>query len=147
MELPLAFIGWFFTLFSIAALALGVVVILALARESDQRREYLSFSFWNDVLLAGIWVMGLAGGIGVIRLESWGRYVLELFCWALIVLILLSAATRLYTLSRPREGEPPTNWIGAIAGATLIVIPIVAVCVATIVTLRNPETVAAFKDR
>jgi hypothetical protein len=147
MTLPLAFIGWFFTLFSAAALVLGAVLILALAREDDRLRNYLSFSFWNDVLLAGIWVMGLAGGVGVIRLEAWGRYILELFCWALIVLMLLSAATRLHALSRPREGEPPVNWVGAISGATLIVIPLIAICAATIVTLRSPETLAAFRDR
>jgi hypothetical protein len=147
MTLPLAFIGWFFTLFSVAALALGAVLILALARADDAQRNMLSFSFWNDALLAGIWVIGLAGGIGVIRLEAWGRYLLELFCWALIVLIVLSAASRLYFVSRPREGEPPVNWVGAIAGVTLVVVPLVAVCAATIVTLRSPETLAVFRDR
>ncbi|HEY6865119.1 MAG TPA: hypothetical protein VI319_14565, partial [Burkholderiales bacterium] len=70
MQLPLGFIGWFFALFSVAALALGVIVIAALARAGAAQRNYLTFSFWNDVLLAGIWVMGLAGGIGVIRLEA-----------------------------------------------------------------------------
>jgi hypothetical protein len=147
MTLPLAFIGWFFTLFSVAALALGAVLILALARADDAQRNMLSFSFWNDALLAGIWVIGLAGGIGVLRLEAWGRYLLELFCWALIVLIVLSAASRLYFVSRPREGEPPVNWVGAIAGVTLVVVPLVAVCAATIVTLRSPETLAVFRDR
>jgi hypothetical protein len=145
MELPLAFIGWFFTLFSAAALVLGAVLVIALARAAE--RDYLTFGFWNDAMLAGIWILGLAGGVGVIRLEAWGRYLLELFCWALIVLILLSTASRLYALSRPREGEPPVNWVGAIAGATLIVIPIVAVCAATIVTLRAPETLQVFRDR
>jgi hypothetical protein len=147
MQLPLGFIGWFFTIFSAAALILGAVLIFALATAKEGQRQYLTFSFFNDLLLAGIWVLGLAGGIGVIRLEPWGRYVLELFCWALIVLILLSAATRLYTLSRPREGEPRVNWIAAVAGATLVVIPVVVICAATIVTLRSPETLAAFKDR
>ena len=144
MELPLGFIGWFFTLFSAAALVLGAVLILALARESDQRRQFLTFSFWNDVLLAGIWVMGLAGGIGVIRLEPWGRYVLELFCWALIVLMLLSAASRLHALHRSGPGDPPVNWLGAISGVTLIVLPLLAICAATIVTLRSPEALKAF---
>jgi hypothetical protein len=147
VELPLAFIGWFFTLFSIGALLLGGVLVIALVRAGDRQRQYLTFSFWNDVMLAAVWVMGLAGGVGVIRLEPWGRYLLELFCWALIVLVLLSAASRLFALSRPREGEPPVNWMGAIAGATLIVIPLVAVCAATIVTLRSPEALKVFQDR
>jgi cell division protein FtsW (lipid II flippase) len=147
MELPLAFIGWFFALFSAAALVLGAVLIFALATAKEGQRNYLTFSFWNDALLAGIWGLGLAGGIGVLRVEAWGRYLLELFCWALIVLVLLSTATRLHALSRPREGELPVNWVRAIAGATLVVVPIVAICAATIVTLRSPETMQVFRGR
>ncbi len=146
MQLPLPFIGWFFTLISAASLAVGVLLVLVLIRSGELERRYLSFSFWNDALLAGIWVLGLAGGIGVIRLEAWGRWLLELFCWALIVLILLSATSRLYVASRPRPGEPPPNWGGAVTGVLMIVIPILLMCGATIVTLRSPETLAAFRN-
>ncbi|HEY6241389.1 MAG TPA: hypothetical protein VIW78_11195 [Burkholderiales bacterium] len=145
MELPLAFVGWFFTLVSAGALALGGLLVLMLLRAGDLERRYLSYSIWNDLVLAAIWVSGLAGGIGVIRLQPWGRYLLELFCWALIVLLLLSAASRLYAVARERGPEaPPVNWLGAIAGVTLIVIPTVAICAATIVTLRSPEALKAF---
>src|SRR6267142_653500 len=115
MELSLAFIGWFFTLASAGALALGAALIWMLATAGDLQRRYLSYSIWNDLLLAAIWVLGLAGGIGVIRLQPLGRYLLELFCWALIVLLFLSSASRLYALNRPDPGQPPANWFGAIA--------------------------------
>jgi len=144
VELSLAFIGWFFTLTSAGALVLSVVLIATLLKAGDLSRRYLSYSFWNDLVLGAIWVLGLAGGIGVIRLQPWGRYLLELFCWALIVLVLLSAATRLYALRQPEPGAPPANWLGAIAGVTLIVLPLVAICAATIVTLRSPEALKAF---
>jgi hypothetical protein len=36
------------------------------------------------------------------------------------------------------------NWLGAIAGITLVLIPALAICAATIVTLRSPETMKAF---
>ena len=144
MELSLAFIGWFFTLASAGALALGAALIWMLATAGDLQRRYLSYSIWNDLLLAAIWVLGLAGGIGVIRLQPWGRYLLELFCWALIVLLFLSSASRLYALKRPDPGQPPANWYGAIAGVTLILIPVLAVCAATIVTLRSTEAMKAF---
>jgi hypothetical protein len=144
MELSLAFIGWFFTLTSAGALALGAALIWMLATAGDLQRRYLSYSIWNDLLLATIWVLGLAGGIGVIRLQPWGRYLLELFCWALIVLIFLSTASRLYALKRPDPGQPPANWYGAIAGVTLILIPVLAICAATIVTLRSTEAMRAF---
>src|SRR2546428_504854 len=104
----------------------------------------LSYSIWNDLVLAAIWVLGLAGGIGVIRLQPWGRYLLELFCWALIVLLPLSAASRLYALRQPDPRQPPVNWLGAIGGITLILIPVLAICAATIVTLRSPEAMKAF---
>jgi len=144
MELSLAFIGWFFTLTSVGALVFGGLLVLMLVRAGDLERRYLSYSIWNDLLLAAIWVLGLAGGIGVIRLQPWGRYLLELFCWALIVLLLLSAASRFYALKRPDPGQPPVNWYGAIAGATLILIPVLAICAATIVTLRSAEALKAF---
>src|SRR6266568_4758900 len=106
--------------------------------------SYLSYGMWNDLALAAIWVLGLAGGIGVIRLQPWGRYLLELFCWALIVLLPLSAASRLYALRQPGQGRPPVNWLGAVGGITLILIPLIAICAATIVTLRSPEAMKAF---
>jgi hypothetical protein len=94
------------------------------------------------MMLAAVWLLGLFGGIGVIRLQPWGRYLLELFCWSLIVLLILSAASRLYALKRPEA--QPVNWLGAIAGITLILVPVLAICAATIVTLRSPETLKAF---
>jgi len=144
VELSLAFIGWFFTLASAAALVLSALLIATLLKAGDLSRRYLSYSFWNDLVLGAIWVLGLAGGIGVIRLQPWGRYLLELFCWALIVLVPLSAATRLYALRQPRPDSEPVNWVGAIAGVTLILIPVIAICAATIVTLRSPEALKAF---
>ena len=144
MELSLAFIGWFFTLTSAGALLLGAALIWMIATAGDLQRRYLSYSIWNDLVLAAIWVLGLVGGIGVIRLQPWGRYLLELFCWALIVLLLLSAASRLYALRQSDQETQPVNWLGTIGGITLILIPVLAICAATIVTLRSPEAMKAF---
>src|SRR2546428_3865546 len=143
MELPLAFVGWFFTLTSAGAIVLGAALIVMLATAGDLQRRYLSYSIWNDVVLAAIWVLGLAGVIGVLRLEPWGRYLVELFCWALIVLLPLSAASRLYALRQPNPDAPRVNWLGAIAGATLVLIPLLAICAATVLTLRSPEAMKA----
>jgi hypothetical protein len=144
MELSLAFIGWFFTLICAGALALSALLIAMLASAGDLQRRYLGYSFWNDLLLGAIWVLGLAGGIGVLRLEPWGRYLTELFCWVLSVLMLLSAASRLYALRQPNPDAPPVNWLGAIGGVTLVLVPLLAICAATIVTLRGPEAMKAF---
>src|SRR5712692_7906340 len=123
MELSLAFIGWFFALTSAGALALGAALIWILATAGDLERRYLSYSVWNDLVLAAIWVLGLAGGIGVIRLQPWGRY--------LLVLVPLSAASRLYALRQPDPGQRRVNWLGAIGGITLILIPVFSIGAAT----------------
>jgi len=143
LQLPLALIGWLFTLVSIAALALGAMLVGTLLKSGNLGQRMLGYSFWNDLLLAGIWVLGLAGGIGVLQLQPWGRYLLELFCWALIVLAPLSAATRLYAL-KSGEPEAPVYWLGAIAGVALVIMPILIVCAMTIATLRSPETFKLF---
>src|SRR6266568_1162298 len=117
MELSLAFIGWFFTLICAGALALGAALTAIMARAGDLERRYLSYSIWNDLLLAATWVLGLAP---------------------------LSAASRLYALRRPQPDSKAVNWLGAIAGVTLILIPILTICGATIATLRSPETLKAF---
>jgi len=142
MELPIAFIGWFFTLTSAAALVFGAALIFMLVRAGGMHRRQLSYSFVNDVMLAAVWLLGFFGGIGVIRLQPWGRYLLELFCWALMVLLILSAVSRIYALRRPEA--QPVNWLSAIAGITLVLIPTIAICAATIITLRSPEALKAF---
>jgi hypothetical protein len=136
VTLPLPFIGWFFTVASLAALGLGAVLIMSLHKAGELERRFLSKSVWNDAALFGIWVLGLAGGLGVIALKPWARHILEFFCWTLIVLVVLSAATRLYALKRQRAAEA-TGWVPAIAGLFVVVVPIVAICAATIVTLRS----------
>jgi hypothetical protein len=144
LQLPLAIVGWLFTLLSAAALALSVMLVVALLKSGERGQQLLSYSFVNDLVLAGIWVIGLAGGIGVLRLQPWGRSLLELFCWALIVLAPLSAATRLYALRQPDPNAPPVNWLRAVAGVTLVLVPILVICAATIVTLRSPEAQRLF---
>ncbi len=143
LSLPLPFIGWFFTIASVLALGLGAVLTMALHRAGELERRVLSRTAWNDVALFGIWFLGLAGGIGVIALKPWARHILEFFCWTLIVLVLLSAATRLYAFRRQRAAEP-VNWLPAVAGLFVVLIPIVAICAATIVTLRSESVRQAF---
>ncbi|MGH8682946.1 MAG: hypothetical protein ACREVS_20930 [Burkholderiales bacterium] len=143
LGLPLPFIGWFFTVASLLALGLGAVVIMSLHKAGELERRILSRTAWNDVALFGIWFLGLAGGIGVIALKPWGRHILEFFCWTLIVLVALSAATRLYGLKRQRTVEP-VNWLPAVAGLLVVAIPVVAICAATIVTLRSEAVRQAF---
>jgi len=144
MELPLAFIAWFFAVTSAGALVIGAALIFMLVRAGDLHSRYLSYSYLNDIMLAAVWMLGLFGSIGVIRLQPWGRYFLELFCWALIVLLLLSSASRLYALRHESAAGQPVNWLGAIAGITLILIPVLAICAATIVTLRSPDSMKLF---
>ena len=141
--LPLALVGWIFTLLSAAALIVGAILIMAMHRAGELQRRLLAKTVWNDMLLIAIWVLGLAGGVGVIGLQPWARNILEFFCWTLIVLLLLTAATRLYA-NRLRPPEAPESWVGAIAGVTLVLIPLLVLCAATIYTLRSEGARQAF---
>jgi hypothetical protein len=141
--LPLALVGWLFTLLSAAALIVGAMLVVTMHRSGELQRRVLAKTAWNDMALFAIWILGLAGGLGVIELRPWGRHILEFFCWTLIALIVLSAGTRLYVASR----QPPAergSWVGAIAGVTLVAVPIVVLCGATIYTLMSEAAKQAF---
>ena len=141
--LPLALVGWLFTLLSAAALILGTMMIVALHRAGELQRRFLARAAWNDMALFAIWILGLAGGLGVIELRPWGRHILEFFCWTLIALMALSAGTRLFAATR-QPAEERGSWVGAIAGVTLVAIPILVLCIATIYTLRGDAARQAF---
>mgnify|MGYP001618204568 CR=1 FL=1 len=72
---------------------------------------------------------------------SWGGAGLEYFCWVLIVLTLLSGGTRLAAHGRHTQGPALTarGWIVAIAGVMLVVLPLIALCGVSIVTLHSDE--------
>jgi hypothetical protein len=141
--LPLALVGWIFTLLSAAALIVGAILIMAMHRAGDLHRRFLAKTAWNDMLLFAIWVLGLAGGLGVIEIRPWGRPILEFFCWTLIALLLLSAATRLYA-AKVQPPEERDSWVAAIAGVTLVLVPILVLCATTIYTLRSEVARQAF---
>ncbi len=141
--LPLPLIGWLFTIASVLALAAGALLIVSLHRSGELQRRVLASTAWNDMALFGIWVLGLAGGIGVLRLRPWGRDLLEFFCWTLMALALLSAATRLYAYKRLPPDER-VSWVGAVSGVLVVLIPVIAVCAAALVTLRSEAGRAAF---
>ncbi len=126
--LGLDLIGWLFSLSSGIALASGVLMVgLYCAREGA--REYLAKRVLEDSVLFAIWFLGLAGGVGVLVGKAWSRPVLELFCWTLMVLLLMSCWTRL------RAMPPPRNMLAI--QLALFVLPVVSICIATIVTLRG----------
>jgi len=83
----------------------------------------------GSAVVPWILFLGLAGGVGVLLGKAWSRPVLELFCWTLMILLLLSCWSRL------RFAPPPRAILGL--SMALFVSPIVAVCIATILTLRS----------
>ena len=126
--LSLDLIGWIFSVASGIALALGILII-GLYYWRDETRGLVRKRVIEDAVLASIWLLGLAGGVGVLLGKAWSRPALELFCWTLIVLLLMSCWSRL------RAAPPPRN-MRAIQLA-LFVMPVVAICIATILTLRG----------
>jgi hypothetical protein len=143
--LPLALVGWLFAGLSVVALGLGALAIIALHRAGERERQLLSRTVLNDALLFGIWILGLAGGIGVLRLESWGRGLLEFFCWVLIPLVAFSALSRIVAIQRETAARGERmRWVPAIAGVMVIALPLVVLAGATIHTLRSEAAQQAF---
>jgi hypothetical protein len=140
-ELPLPLIGWIFLVLSLIAILAGSWVIIALHRASELEKRILSSTVFSDILLFGIWILGLVGSIGLLLGKSWAVLPLQFFCVVLIPLTIISAANRLVAFKRDSAG--PVNWFNAISGAAVVVVPVVLICAAAIMTLRNPAALQA----
>jgi hypothetical protein len=130
--LPLPLIGWLFTFVCASALLLGAYLVIGVHLQGEEARRHLARSVAQDTVLFGIWILGLAGGIGVLLGKPWSRPLLEFFCWVLAVLTLFSAYARL-------RAPGPTPRGTLVLSVALFVLPILAVCAATIYTLRGEE--------
>ena len=106
--LNLALVGWLFAVGSGLALGLGIWIIIGLHQSGEDVRRHLAARALDDSLLFGIWILGIAGGIGVLLEKSWSRW----------------------------RAAPAPRGMLAISLA-LFVVPLIAVCVATIATLRG----------
>ena len=137
MELPIPFIGWFYAIVCGVVVATGAGIFAFLYASGRLRIRYDNYSVWNDVLLLALWVIGLAGGVGVIETREWSRWVLGLFCWALIALTLLSSGTRLYQLMKLGDQVSMREFVVATISVLCMAVPIVVFCAATIITLRG----------
>jgi hypothetical protein len=131
--LDLSLVGWLFSIASGLALAAGTWLIAGIYLHDEAARKALATRVLEDSLLFGIWIFGLAGGIGVLLDKSWSRPVLEFFCWVLMALLSLSA------FNRWRAAPPPR--LGFAVSLAIFVLPVIAVCIATIVTLRGETAV------
>jgi hypothetical protein len=127
--LPLPVIGWLYCVLSAAALAFGAWLVIGVHLAGEDVRKQLAARVLDDSLLFGIWILGLAGGIGVLLEKGWSRPVLELFCWAIAVLTLLTCWTRF------RAASPPRATLGL--SLALFLVPALALFAATILTLRS----------
>ena len=126
--LPLQLLGWLYILICTAALLVGAWLVIGVHFSGHDARKQLASRVIDDAVLFGIWILGLAGGIGTVLGKSWSSVVLEFFCWVLMVLVLMTAVTRF------RAAEPPR--IALALSLALFLIPVLAFCGATIYTLR-----------
>lgn len=126
--LPLPLVGWMYTVVCAIALLLGAWLVIGVHFSGHEARRQLATRVIDDAVLFGIWILGLAGGIGVVLGKSWSTLVLEFFCWVLIVLVSMTA------VSRFRAAAPPRSMLGL--SLLLFVVPVLAFCGVSIYTLR-----------
>ncbi|MBM3385470.1 MAG: hypothetical protein FJY40_10075 [Betaproteobacteria bacterium] len=131
--LSLDLVGWLYALLCGAAILIGAWIIVSVHLRGD--RAALAARVVEDTILFGIWTLGLAGGVGVLLGRAWSRPVLELFCWAFTVLLLLNA------WARWRAAPPPR--LGFAVSLVLFVVPVVVFTGATILTLRSETALRA----
>ena len=131
--LPLPVIGWVFTVGCALALLIGTWLTIGMHLAGGKARQELAARLLEDLLLFSIWLLGLAGGVGVLMGVAWSRPALELFCWTIMVLLGMSAWRRL------RAAPGPRIVLGL--SLALFILPVIAVCVATILTLRSEAVV------
>lgn len=133
--LPIAVIGWLVTLACGIAIGVGIWLVIGLHLAGTDVRKHLAARVLDDTILFGIWILGLVGGIGLLLGKSWSPAVVQLFCWTLIALVLLSAWQRWRAAPRPR------NLL--LTSLLLFVIPIVVFCGLSIMTLRSEAALGA----
>jgi hypothetical protein len=127
--LSLEVVGWLFTVVCASALLVGTWLTIGVQRSGEEGRRALASRLLEDLILYSIWLLGLAGGIGVLAGQGWSRPALELFCWTLIILLVLSAARRFLS-------APPPRWMLGLSLAAFVT-PVIVFCIATILTLRS----------
>jgi hypothetical protein len=132
--LNLDLMGWLVSVVSGIALALGMLIVGSHCAQVGFR-AYAARRVLEDGVLFLIWLLGLAGGIGLLQGRAWSRPALELFCWTLMVLLVMSSWSHL------RSTPPPRN-MRALQLA-LFVMPVVVFCIAAIVTLRGENALRA----
>lgn len=143
MELPLSMIGWFYTLASMVVLTGGAIVMVSLRRASSAERQAAKRNALTDCLMFVVWLGGLVGGTGVLLKKSWALHVLELFCYALVVMVCISVYNRYRDVQR-RAKDEHINWLAALGGLIMVSAPIVFIAYLTIATLRNESVRATF---
>jgi len=131
--LDLQLVGWTYTVGCGIALLAGAWLTIGMQMAGEKAKRELAARLLEDLLLYSIWLLGLAGGVGVLLGKGWSRPALELFCWVLMILLLMSAAKRLLAM-------PPPRWVMGLSLAVFIA-PVIAFCVATILTLRSEAVV------
>jgi len=132
-SLPLPVIGWIFTIGCGVALLVGTWLTVGMHIQGGKAREELAARLLEDLLLFSIWLLGMAGGIGVLMEKGWSRPALELFCWTLMILLGISAWRRFRAAPGPRLVRG--------LSLALFLLPVFAVCIATILTLRSEGAV------
>lgn len=123
-------IGWLFLVVTTIGLLIGAYVVAMLSRADDDIRKHLANNAWTEMVVFGVWIAGFAGSIGVLLGKPWGRAMLELFCWVMIILCLLTGAQK--SLLAWRTHQRP-----ALIGIALFIVPILLACGAAIVELRD----------
>jgi hypothetical protein len=143
MALSPDIIGAFYAGISLVAITGGAATLISLRRASEAERSAAKRFAARDYLMFALWGVGLAGGIGLMLKRAWALYVLEFFCYALVVMMCMSIYARYRDIHR-RAAVEHINWLAAGAGLVIVGIPVMVIAYMTIAALRSDSFRAAF---
>ena len=126
-ELSIIFIGWFFSAISLVVLTVGGMMLMHLYKTGRLSGAYLQERGAQEIVLIAIWLVGLAAGAGVIYHHGWSQWLLEYFCWVLIVLVVLSGSTRMANLKKDVPDISRRAFFNSLLGVLMFVLPVVSV--------------------
>jgi hypothetical protein len=127
VPLGLLVIGILYTLVPLLVLCTSVLAFRAMRRDGGLRRDYWQGHAWKDAVFTLVYLVSLVGGVGVLAGWGWGPAVVEGVSWAMLVLVLLYGAMRLWAwvtvtseMGMPMRSGFVGNWLAGLIVVVLL---------------------------
>lgn len=127
MPAGLLVIGILYTIVPLAVLATSAFAFASLRRSGNLGAPYRRTHGPKDAVFLLAYVTALAGGVGILAGQPWGRAVAEGVSWAMLALVLAYGALRVWAwvtvaseMRMPLRSGVIGNWLGGLIVVALL---------------------------